>query len=149
MLAHTGSAMGIAAVDAIAGLDPAPLDYKMIPHCVYCHPQVAGFGYNEEDARAAGRKIKIGKFPFLANGKALGLAERDGFVKIVAEEKTGKILGASLVGPEVTELLPELTLAQMNGLTVEDISRNIHAHPTLSETIQEAAHDTAGSAIHI
>ena len=149
MLAHTGSAMGIAAAEAIAGQDPGPIDFKMIPHCVYCHPQVAGFGYTEEEARTDGRKVTSGKFPFLANGKALGLAERDGFVKIVAEEDTGKILGASLVGPEVTELLPELTLAQMNGLTIEDIARNIHAHPTLSEAIQEAAHDTAGNAIHI
>jgi dihydrolipoyl dehydrogenase len=149
MLAHTGSAMGIAAAEAIAGKNPSPIDYRMIPRCVYCHPQVAGFGYTEEEAIEAGLTVKIGKFPFLANGKALGLAERDGFVKIIAEKKTGKILGASLVGPEVTELLPELTLAQMNGLTIEDIARNIHAHPTLSEAIQEAAHDTAGSAIHI
>ena len=94
-------------------------------------------------------KIKVGKVPFLANGKGLGMGERDGFVKIVAEEDTGKILGASLVGPEVTELLPELTLAQMNGLTVEDIAHNIHAHPTLSEAIQEAAHDSDGNAIHL
>ncbi|MEA1926871.1 MAG: dihydrolipoyl dehydrogenase [Candidatus Auribacterota bacterium] len=149
MLAHTASAMGIAAAEAIAGQDPAPIDYRMIPRCVYCHPQVAAFGYTEEEARNAGLKIKIGKFPFLANGKALGLGERDGFVKIIAEEDTGKILGASLVGPEVTELLPELTLAQMNGLTVEDIARNIHGHPTLSETIQEAAHAASGKAIHL
>lgn len=149
MLAHTGSAMGIAAAEAIAGKDPAPIDYKMIPRCVYCHPQVAGFGYSEEEAREEGLKVKVGKFPFLANGKALGLAERDGFVKIVAEEDTGKILGASLVGPEVTELLPELTLAQMNGLTIEDVARNIHAHPTLSETIQEAAHAAYEKAIHL
>ena len=149
MLAHTGSAMGIVAAEAIAGQDPAPIDYKMIPRCVYCHPQVAGFGYIEEEARAAGKKVTVGKFPFLANGKAMGLAERDGFVKIVTEEDTGKILGASLVGPEVTELLPELILAQVNGLTVEDIARNIHAHPTLSEAIQEAAHDSDENAIHL
>lgn len=149
MLAHTGSAMGIAAAEAITGKDPDPIDYRMIPRCVYCHPQVAGFGYTEEEAREAGLRIKVGKFPFLANGKALGLAERDGFVKIVAEDDTGKIMGASLVGPEVTELLPELTLAQMNGLTIEDIARNIHGHPTLSETIQEAAHACGGRAIHI
>jgi len=149
MLAHTGSAMGMVAAEAIAGKDPAPIDYRMIPRCVYCQPQVAGFGYSEEEARAAGKKVTVGKFPFLANGKALGLGERDGFVKIVAEEDTGRILGASLVGPEVTELLPELTLAQMNGLTVEDIARNIHGHPTLSETIQEAAHASSGKAIHL
>ncbi len=149
MLAHTGSAMGMAAAEAIAGKDPDPIDYRMIPRCVYCQPQVAGFGYTEEEARAEGKKVTVGKFPFLANGKALGLGERDGFVKIVAEEDTGKILGASLVGPEVTELLPELTLAQANGLTVEDIARNIHAHPTLSEALQEAAHAASGKAIHL
>lgn len=149
MLAHTGSAMGIVAAEAIAGQDPVPIDYRMIPRCVYCHPQVAGFGYSEEEAREEGLNIKVGKFPFLANGKALGLGERDGFVKIVAEEETGKILGASLVGPEVTELLPELTLAQMNDLTIEDIARNIHGHPTLSEAIQEAAHESYGNAIHL
>lgn len=149
MLAHTGSAMGMAAAEAIAGRDPAPIDYKMIPHCVYCHPQVAGFGYSEEGAGEEGKKVTVGKFPFLANGKALGLGERDGFAKIVAEEDTGKILGASLVGPEATELLPELTLAQANGLTIEDIARNIHAHPTLSEAIQEAAHAAVGKAIHL
>jgi len=149
MLAHAGSAMGIVAAEAIAGKDPAPIDYKMIPRCVYCRPQVAGFGYTEEEAQAGGFKVSVGKFPFLANGKALGIGERDGFIKIVAEEGTGKILGASLVGPEVTELLPELTLAQMNGLTVEDIARNIHAHPTLSEVLQEAAHAVSGKAIHL
>jgi len=149
MLAHTGSAMGIVAAEAIAGQNPTPIDYRMIPRCVYCHPQVAGFGYTEEAAREEGFKVTVGKFPFLANGKALGLGERDGFVKIVAEKDTGKILGASLVGPEVTELLPELTLAQVNGLTIEDIARNIHAHPTLSEAIQEAAHDSDENAIHL
>ena len=149
MLAHTGSAMGIVAAEAIAGQKPTPIEYRMIPRCVYCHPQVASFGYTKEAAREEGFKVTVGKFPFLANGKALGLAERDGFVKIVAEENTGKILGASLVGPEVTELLPELTLAQVNGLTVEDIARNIHAHPTLSEAIQEAAHDSDENAIHL
>ena len=149
MLAHTGSAMGIVAAEAIAGQNPTPIDYRMIPRCVYCHPQVASFGYTEEAAREERFKVTVGKFPFLANGKALGLAERAGFVKIVAEEDTGKILGASLVGPEVTELLPELTLAQVNGLTVEDIARNIHAHPTLSEAIQEAAHDSDENAIHL
>ena len=149
MLAHTGSAMGIVAAEAIAGQNPAPIDYKMIPRCVYCHPQVSGFGYTEEEAWEEGLKVKVGKFPFLANGKALGLGERDGFVKIIAEEETGKILGASLVGPEVTELLPELTLAQMNGLTIEDIAHNIHAHPTLSEAILEAAHAVSGKAIHL
>jgi dihydrolipoamide dehydrogenase len=145
MLAHAATAMGIAA----AGKDPEPINYRMIPRCVYTRPQAASFGFTEEEARAAGYEVKTGKFPFLANGKALGLGEREGFVKIVADEKTGKILGASLVGPEVTELLGELTLAQRSGLTLEDIAANIHSHPTLSEAVGEAAAASLRRAIHI
>ncbi|MFH1039411.1 MAG: dihydrolipoyl dehydrogenase [PVC group bacterium] len=149
MLAHAGSAMGIVAAEAVAGRNPKPIDYRMIPRCVYCRPQVASFGYTGEEALKEGFSIMVGKFPFLANGKALGLSERDGFVKIVSEKDTGKLLGASLVGPDVTELLPELTLAQSAGLTIEDVARNIHAHPTLSEASQEAAHAALGRAIHL
>ncbi len=149
MLAHAGSAMGIAAAEAIAGKNPEPIDYRMIPRCVYCRPQVASFGCTGEEALREGNSIETGKFPFLANGKALGLNERDGFVKIMAEKDSGKIRGASLVGPDVTELLPELTLAQSAGLTIADIARNIHAHPTLSEAVQEAALAALGRAIHL
>ena len=149
MLAHVGSAMGIVAAEAIAGQDPPRLDYLMMPRCVYCQPQVASFGYTEEQAREAGFDLQIGKFPFLANGKALGLGERDGFVKILSDAVTGELLGAHLVGPDVTELLPELTLARMQELTAAEIGRNVHAHPTLSEAIMEAAHAVEGHAIHI
>jgi len=149
MLAHVGSAMGIIAAEAIAGQDPPRLDYLMMPRCVYCQPQVASFGHTEEQAREAGFDLQIGKFPFLANGKALGLGERDGFVKILSDAVTGELLGAHLVGPDVTELLPELTLARMQELTAAEIGRNVHAHPTLSEAIMEAAHAVEGHAIHI
>lgn len=149
MLAHVGSAMGMVAAEAIAGLDPAPLDYEMMPRCVYSQPQVASFGYTEEQAQAAGFVARVGKFPFLANGKALGLGERDGFVKIVSDATTGELLGGHLVGPEVTELLPELTLARGNELTAAELASNVHAHPTLSEAIMEASHDAVGYAIHI
>ncbi len=149
MLAHTATAMGMAAAESAAGETPEPIDYRMIPRGVYSHPQTASFGFSEEAARQEGRDITVGKFPFLANGKALGLGEREGFVKIVADGKTGKILGASLAGPEVTELLPELTLAQRAGLTLEDITANIHAHPTLSEAVGEAACAALGRALHL
>jgi dihydrolipoamide dehydrogenase len=149
MLAHVGSAMGIVAAEAIAGQDPPRLDYLMMPRCVYCQPQVASFGYTEEQAREKGFDLQIGRFPFLANGKALGLGERDGLVKILSDAVTGELLGAHLVGPDVTELLPELTLARAQELTAAEISRNVHAHPTLSEAIMEAAHAVEGHAIHI
>jgi dihydrolipoamide dehydrogenase len=149
MLAHVGSAMGIIAAEAIAGQDPPGLDYLMMPRCVYCQPQVASFGYTEEQAREKGLDLQIGRFPFLANGKALGLGERDGLVKIISDAVTGELLGAHLVGPDVTELLPELTLARSQELTAAEISRNVHAHPTLSEAIMEAAHAVEGHAIHI
>jgi dihydrolipoamide dehydrogenase len=149
MLAHVGSAMGITAAEAIAGQNPPALDYLMMPRCVYCQPQVASFGYTEEQAREKGFELQIGRFPFLANGKALGLGERDGLVKIISDAVTGELLGAHLVGPDVTELLPELTLARAQELTAAEIGRNVHAHPTLSEAIMEAAHAVEGHAIHI
>ncbi|MDP8235557.1 MAG: dihydrolipoyl dehydrogenase [Candidatus Erginobacter occultus] len=149
MLAHAATAMGVAAAEAAAGENPEPLDYRMIPRCVYTQPQAASFGFTEEGARAAGFVVAVGKFPFLANGKALGLGEREGFVKIVAEKDSGKILGAALAGPEVTELLGELTLARRAGLTLEDIAANIHSHPTLSEAVGEAADAALNRALHI
>jgi dihydrolipoamide dehydrogenase len=121
----------------------------MMPRCVYCQPQVASFGYTEDQAQSEGFDFQIGRFPFLANGKALGLGDRDGFVKIISDSVTGELLGAHLVGPDVTELLPELTLARAQELTAAEIGRNVHAHPTLSEAIMEAAHAVEGHAIHI
>ncbi|MFN2190353.1 MAG: dihydrolipoyl dehydrogenase [Candidatus Promineifilaceae bacterium] len=149
MLAHVGSAMGIVAAEAIAGRATAALEYRMLPRCTYCVPQVASFGYTEAQAIEAGYEVNVGRFPFQANGKALGVGERDGFVKIVADAKYGEILGAHMVGHGVTELLPELTLAYMAELTAEEIARNVHAHPTLSEALMEAAHGVEGEPIHI
>lgn len=149
MLAHVGSAMGILAAEAIAGQEVHPLNYEMMPRATYCQPQIASFGLTEAQARERGYSVKVGRFPFQANGKALGLGDYAGWVKLVVDEKYGEILGASMIGPEVTELLPELTLAQMMELTPAEIARNVHAHPTLSETLMEAAHGAEGHAIHI
>ena len=147
MLAHVGSAMGIVAAEEIAGLETKALNYEMMPRATYCQPQVASFGATEAQARERG-EVKVVKFPFQANGKALGLGEYAGWVKLVLDADD-KILGAHLIGPEVTELLPELTLAQMKDLTPADIGHNVHAHPTLSETLMEVAHAAEGMAIHI
>lgn len=149
MLAHVGSAMGIICAENIAGHETTTLNYVMMPRATYCQPQVASFGYTEAQAREKGYNIKVGRFPFQANGKALGLGDYAGFVKIIMDEKYGEILGAHMIGPEVTELLPELTLAQMMELTPHEIARNVHAHPTLSETLMEAAHGADGTPIHI
>ncbi|MBK8902108.1 MAG: dihydrolipoyl dehydrogenase [Anaerolineaceae bacterium] len=148
-LAHIASAMGIVAADAIAGKHTTPLEYRMMPRATYCVPQVASFGYTEAQAKEAGYEINVGQFPFIANGKALGLGEKDGFVKIIADKQYGEILGAHMIGPDVTELLPELTLARNAELTAEEIAHNVHAHPTLSEALMEAAHAVEGEAIHI
>jgi dihydrolipoamide dehydrogenase len=147
-LAHVASAQGIVAAETIAGEETQPLEYEMVPRCTYCQPQVASFGVTEAQATERGHEVRAGQFPFLANGKALGLGERDGFVKIVADETSGEILGAHLVGPEVTELLPELVLARTWELTPEEIARTVHSHPTLSEAIMEAAHAVFGNALH-
>jgi dihydrolipoamide dehydrogenase len=149
MLAHVGSAMGIVAAENIAGAETITLDYEMLPRATYCQPQVASFGLTEVQAKERGYNIKVGRFPFQPNGKALGLGDYAGFVKIVVDEKYGEILGAHMIGPEVTELLPELTLAHMMELTPNEIARNVHAHPTLSEVLMEAAHGAEGTPIHI
>jgi len=148
-LAHVASAQGIVAVETIAGEETRPLDYDAVPRCTYCQPQVASFGITEAEAVENGHDVEVGKFPFRPNGKALALGEREGFVKIVADATTGEILGAHLVGPEVTELLPELVLARTWELTPEEIARAVHAHPTLSEALMEAAHGVFGEPIHI
>ncbi len=149
MLAHVGSAQGILCVEHIAGLATSPLNYDMMPRATYCHPQIASFGYTEAQAADLGRDVRVGRFPFQANGKALGLGESAGWVKIVSDADDGEILGTHMIGSEVTELLPELTIAQMMELTTAEIAHNVHAHPTLSEAIMEAAHDAEGHAIHI
>jgi dihydrolipoamide dehydrogenase len=149
-LAHVASAQGIVAAEHIAGHETRPIeDYVWMPRCIYCQPQVASLGLTEAQARERGYEVKVGKFNFIANGKALGLGEREGFVKIIADAKYGEILGAHLIGPEVTELLPELVLARTWELTVEEIARTVHSHPTLSEVLMEAAHAVLGQAIHM
>ena len=149
LLAHVASAQGIRCAEAIGGREVIPLDYNMVPRATYSHPQVASFGYTETQARELGKAVKVGKFPFQPNGKALGLGDYGGFVKLVVDEDNGNILGAHLIGPEVSELLPELTLAQANGLTAADIARNVHAHPTLSEVLMEVAEVVEGKAVHL
>ncbi|MCX7681005.1 MAG: dihydrolipoyl dehydrogenase [Anaerolineae bacterium] len=148
-LAHVASAQGIVAAETIAGVESTRLDYEAMPRCTYCQPQVASFGITEAQAAERGRQVRVGRFPFRANGKALGLGDYEGFVKIVADATSGEVLGATLVGPEVTELLPELVLARRWELTPEEIARTVHAHPTLSEAIMEAAHGVFGQPIHI
>ncbi|MDQ3307393.1 MAG: dihydrolipoyl dehydrogenase [Actinomycetota bacterium] len=148
MLAHNAEAMGIVAAETIAGAETMPIDYAMVPKATYCQPQIASFGYTEEQARERGHDVKVSKFPFVANGKAHGLGDPGGFVKIVADAEHGEFLGAHLIGPDVTELLPELTLAQQWDLTAAEVSRNIHAHPTLSEALKEAVHGVSGHMIN-
>jgi dihydrolipoamide dehydrogenase len=149
LLAHVASAQGVICAENIAGAETITLDYSMMPRATYCQPQVASFGLTEAQAKEQGHTIKVGRFPFQANGKALGLGDYAGFVKLITDEKYGEILGAHLIGPDVSELLPELTLAQRMELTSAEIARNVHAHPTLSETLMEAAEGAEGHAIHI
>lgn len=149
MLAHVASAQGMVCAEAIAGLETTTLNYEMMPRATYCQPQIASFGLTEAQAKERGYEVKLGRFSFQANGKALGLGDYTGWVKIITEAQYGEILGAHMIGPEVTELLPELTIAQMMELTANDIARNVHAHPTLSETLMEAALAVGGHAINM
>jgi dihydrolipoamide dehydrogenase len=148
-LAHVAEAMGVVAAETIAGADTLALgDYRMLPRATFCQPQVASFGLTEEQARDEGYDVKVAKFPFTANGKAHGLGEPGGFVKIIADAKYGELLGGHLIGHDVSELLPELTLAQKWDLTVNELTRNVHTHPTLSEALQECFHGLAGHMIN-
>jgi len=149
MLAHTAEAQGVVAAETIAGVETMPINYDMIPRATYCQPQIASFGYTEEQARGKGFDVKVAKFPFSANAKANGLGQGVGFVKVVADARYNEILGAHMVGPEVTELLPELTLAQQWDLTTDEVSRNIHAHPSLSEALKEAVEGISGHMINL
>jgi dihydrolipoamide dehydrogenase len=152
MLAHVAEAQGVVAAETIAGEETIELDYVMMPRATFCSPQVASFGYTETQARELadrqGWKVTVAQFPFTANGKAQGLGEPNGFVKLIADETYGELLGGHLIGPEVTELLPELTLAQKWDLTAAELARNVHAHPTLSEALQEAFHGLQGHMIN-
>lgn len=148
MLAHVAETMGIVAAEHMAGHATQELEFIMMPRATYCQPQVASFGYTEKQAKELGYEINVARFPFQANGKALGLGDATGFVKIISDKKYGEILGAHMIGPDVTELLPELTLARSAELTPHEISRNVHAHPTLSEALKEAAHGLEGHMIN-
>ncbi|MEU6196543.1 dihydrolipoyl dehydrogenase [Streptomyces sp. NPDC047061] len=149
MLAHTAEAMGVIAAETLADAETMELDYAMIPRATYCQPQIASFGHTEAQARDLGYDVQVAKFPFTANAKAHGLGDATGFVKLISDAKYGEILGAHLIGPDVTELLPELTLAQQWDLTVHEVARNVHAHPTLGEAVKEAVHGLAGHMINM
>jgi dihydrolipoamide dehydrogenase len=149
MLAHTAEAMGIVAAETICDAETMEIEFDMIPRATFCQPQIASFGYSEAQAREKGYDVKVATFPFSANGKARGMAEGVGFVKIVADGEYNEIIGAHMIGPEVTELLPALTLAQRWDLTADEVARNIFAHPTLSEAMKEAIEGIAGHMINL
>jgi len=148
-LAHLASHEGIVAVDHITDQNPRPIDYDLVPMCTYCDPEVASVGLSEEEARERGYDVQTGKFPFSAIGKAAILNKTDGFVKIVSETKYDEVLGVHIIGAKATELITEGTLAMELESTVAELIDTIHPHPTLSETIGEAAHATLGEAIHV
>jgi dihydrolipoamide dehydrogenase len=148
-LAHVASHEGIIAADHLHGEKPHPLDYRSVPGCTYCQPQVASIGLTEEKAKAIGQEIMIGRFPFRASGKARAIGEVDGLVKLIFDAKYGELLGAHILGPEATELIAELGMAKALETTNYELQHTMHAHPTLSEAIMEAAADATGQAIHI
>ena len=131
------------------GIINPPISYENIPGCTYCQPQVASVGLTESKAKEKGHKIKVGKFPFMASGKAFAIGEREGFVKIIFDEKYGEILGGHIIGSEATEMIAEIALARSLEATGESIIKTVHAHPTLSEAVMEAAASAFGEAIHI
>ncbi|MRH30203.1 dihydrolipoyl dehydrogenase [Microbacterium sp. SYP-A9085] len=149
-LAHVAEAQAVVAAETIGGAETMTLgDYRMMPRATFCSPQVASFGLTEQQARDAGYDVKVAKFPFSANGKANGLGEPVGFVKLIADGEHLELLGGHLIGPDVSELLPELTLAQKWDLTALEAARNVHTHPTLSEALQEGFHGLAGHMINL
>ncbi|NOX37532.1 MAG: dihydrolipoyl dehydrogenase [Calditrichaeota bacterium] len=148
-LAHVASKEGILAMEHMAGKEVIPLDYRNIPGCTYCQPQVASVGMTEKQAREAGYDIKVGKFPLRANGKALALGESEGFIKIIYDARYGELLGCHIIGPEATELITEVTLAKAVESTYLEVLHTVHPHPTLSEIVAEATHVAIGEPIHI
>jgi len=149
LLAHKAMAEGVVAAEAIAGQTPRPVDYGNVPSCTYCRPQVASLGLSEARARANGREVSVGRFPFTANGKAVALGETEGFLKVVADKATGELLGVHIVGPEATEMIHEFAVGRTLEATLDEIVHTIHAHPTLSEAALEATLAALGQAIHI
>lgn len=148
-LAHVASAEGIHCVEKIKGLTPPDINYDNIPGCTYCQPQVASIGFTEQKAKEVGYELKIGKFPFMASGKAFAIGEREGFVKLIFDAKYGELLGAHIIGSEATEMIAELAMAKSLEATAESIIKTIHAHPTLSESVMEAAGVAYNEAIHL
>ncbi len=149
MLAHVAEAMGIVAAETINGAETMPVEYDFVPRATYCMPQIGSFGYSEAQAKEKGYDVTTATFPFTANGKAMGLGEAVGFVKVVADAEHNEIIGAHMIGPDVTELLPVLTLAQKWDLTADEVARNVFAHPTLGEAVKEAVHGIAGHMINL
>jgi dihydrolipoamide dehydrogenase len=148
-LAHVASAEGIICVEKIAGQHPHPHDYKNIPGCTYCSPEIASVGYTEEAAKKAGYQIKVGKFPFTASGKAKAAGAPEGFVKVIFDAKYGEWLGAHFIGANVTEMIAEVVVARKLETTGHEIIKSVHPHPTMSEAIMEAAAAAYGEVIHI
>jgi len=149
MLAHKAEHEGVICVEAIKGLHPHPMDKSMIPGCTYCQPQVASVGLTEEKAKAAGYEIKVGRFPFVGNGKAIALGEPDGLIKTIFDAKTGKLIGAHMIGAEVTELIQGFVIAMNLETTEEELMHTVFPHPTLSEMMHESVLDAYGRVIHM
>ena len=148
-LAHVASAEAITSVEYMFNKNPDPMKYDNIPGCTYCHPEVASVGLTERQAIDKGFKIKVGKFPLRALGKAVAIGQTDGFVKIIFDEKYGELLGCHIIGANATDLISEISLARDLETTYNEILKSIHPHPTLSEAIMEATADALGEAIHI
>ncbi len=148
-LAHAASAEGICCVEKIAGMNPEPIDFTNIPACTYTNPEVSSVGYTEHAAREAGYEIRVGKFPYTASGKAAAAGQKDGFVKLIFDAKYGELLGAHMIGANVTELIAELVVARKLETTGHEIIKSVHPHPTMSEAIMEAAAAAYGEVIHI
>ncbi|WOH78456.1 dihydrolipoyl dehydrogenase [Bradyrhizobium sp. BEA-2-5] len=149
MLAHKAEHEGVICVEAIKGLNPHPMDKNMIPGCTYCHPQVASVGLTEAKAKESGREIRVGRFPFVGNGKAIALGEDQGLVKVIFDKKTGQLLGAHMVGAEVTELIQGYVVAMNLETTEEELMHTVFPHPTLSEMMKEAVLDAYGRVLNI
>jgi len=147
-LAHKASHEGVICVEAIAGLHPHPLDRANIPACTYCRPQVASVGLTEARAKAAGHAVKVGRFPFIGNGKAIALGEPEGMVKVVFDANTGELLGAHMIGAEVTEMIQGYAIARTLETSEAELMHTVFPHPTVSETMHEAVLDAYGRAIH-
>jgi dihydrolipoamide dehydrogenase len=148
-LAHLASAQAILCVEKIAGENVEPIDFNNVPGCTYCSPEIASVGFTEAKAKEAGYEIKVGKFPFSANGKAVANGSKDGFVKVIFDAKYGEFLGCHMVGDGVTEMIAEAVVARKLETTAHELMKSIHPHPTMSEAIMEAVEDAYGHSIHI